>query len=53
MKDVHSQGIVQCGHFLDKEGGISSDATLTLFDTQNFRIFEIYGVSALCTDKGS
>jgi len=52
-KDVQSSavregGVVQSGHFSDKES--SSDADVRIFDAKNFAFFGIYGVSAVRTD---
>jgi len=43
IKDIRSQGVVQCGHFTDKLG--LQMRTSALFDAKNFGFFEIYGVS--------
>jgi len=52
IKDVRSQGVVQCGHFAEKEGYGSSDATHALFDAKDFGYFEIYGVFAQTCGRG-
>jgi len=52
IKDVRSQGVVQCGHFWDKRSFSDACGRPHLL-VQKYKFFEIYGMSGIvCTDKG-
>jgi len=40
------KGVVQCGHFTDKEGGVLKMWKSAFSGAKNFKFFEIYGVFA-------
>jgi len=42
IKDVRSEGVIQCGHFMDKDGSSDADdRTSAFYGAKNLRFFEI------------